>query len=425
MLKREIFTEKLCILPIILYLIQSFLVDYTVFYVIAIVVLLCMVLRNRLKIPRIYIENYSLLIYYVLLIIFMALPYMYNFRDIIRDLFYITGPIFVMAMGYFYYYLYGSKKNLVYTLCVVAAIFSILNFITAAVTLENFKSVRLALSNHIQLISIAFAIALIDWFYKKNKINSTVNILLSVLFVSNIIICLSRGIIVASLGALIVTIINIAFGLKGNFLNRKYFTWLICGLVFLIVLTIALFSVLPADITAEFFSKVERSFTEISSDQTFNTFESLGNSWRGYEIYEATEMFNNANIIQKVLGFGAGKQISVPELANIYGGLFKDGTTPLLHNGFYTVLIKGGLVGLAFYILFFAKTTYLNIFKKRTSYEYVLLTYLLVNVFLQTYIIRGLIEQMINFWWCFLVGWISARKVLGEEYKNNAKNRLV
>ena len=236
---------------------------------------------------------------------------------------------------------------------------------------------------------------------------------------------MSRGIIVASFGALILALINIAFSLKGNFLNQKYFTWLICVVVFLIVLVIVLFSVLPANITAEFTSKLEKSFTEISSKQTFSTSAEIVDNWRGYEVYKAKEMFKNGNIIQQVLGFGAGKQISVPELANLYEGLYKEGTTPLLHNGFYTVLIKGGLLGVAFYILFFAKTIYLNIFKKRTSYEDVLLTYLLVSVFLQTYIIRGLVEQMINFWWCFLVGWISARKVLGEEYKNNAKNRLV
>lgn len=132
-------------------------------------------------------------------------------------------------------------------------------------------------------------------------------------------------------------------------------TFKILRIILPLVLIGLLISYFLPDVVDTFFSKFQRSFVEISANGgIWNSF-SITNNWRGYEKYCAMEQFKKEKLFNKILGFGFGTGIDAKGYAYL---VTNEDTLPYLHDGYYTMLIKGGVVGLILNLLFYALLFY-------------------------------------------------------------------
>jgi branched-subunit amino acid transport protein AzlD len=166
--------------------------------------------------------------------------------------------------------------------------------------------------------------------------------------------------------------------------------------------------------TTPFVDKVENSLTEISTDNEFKDESSISSNWRGYENKNAKEQWREANILEEIFGEGIGTKIKLKALPETHKKMYglTDSSTPLLHNGYYTLLIKGGLlsiVGLLIWLLY-----PLMIFRPKIKSNYLIDVYaemLIVNIMMLIvmYVIRGLVGSGTFTVWAVIIGWNSCR----------------
>lgn len=138
------------------------------------------------------------------------------------------------------------------------------------------------------------------------------------------------------------------------------------------------------DVANTFLSKVSNSLTEISGNKTQWSVSDAVVDWRGYELYCAKRTFEDYNLLEKLVGKGFGATVTAP-----YAYLItSESTLPFLHNGFYTALIKDGLIGVALYIAFFASQWW-HICKQKQSNEKSICTGIILGLFITSYVVQG------------------------------------
>jgi len=99
------------------------------------------------------------------------------------------------------------------------------------------------------------------------------------------------------------------------------------------------------DLTA--FSKMQRSIEEILPTDGFDEASRLLN-WRGFEAFNAQLMFEQGSIWRKIFGFGLGAEVNLGISVEMSEEMVYQ-YLPTLHNGFYFVLIKFGIIGVVMY----------------------------------------------------------------------------
>lgn len=74
--------------------------------------------------------------------------------------------------------------------------------------------------------------------------------------------------------------------------------------------------------------------------------------WRGFEIYQAVRKWEDGTRFQQAFGHGMGSQIELG-MSFFLAGRFYD-AIPQAHNGYATLLVKTGVVGIVCFLLFYA-----------------------------------------------------------------------
>ena len=94
--------------------------------------------------------------------------------------------------------------------------------------------------------------------------------------------------------------------------------------------------------------KLQASLVEILPAYYYKS--EVGYFWRGFETYVALEVFKDSSTYQSLFGRGMGFAIPLPYEMTLAGNSFIE--LPFLHNGYATVLVKFGVVGLFLYATF-------------------------------------------------------------------------
>lgn len=121
------------------------------------------------------------------------------------------------------------------------------------------------------------------------------------------------------------------------------------GMIFL--LFVFILSFLFPDIYSSFIDKIRNSLTEISSSTSVWNTDNVIHNWRGYEKYTAQKMFYNFSFLNQLFGKGFGTCFEMP-LEYIHYVTSED-TLPWLHDGYHTMIVKGGIIGLTLNLLFY------------------------------------------------------------------------
>lgn len=102
-------------------------------------------------------------------------------------------------------------------------------------------------------------------------------------------------------------------------------------------------------------AKIMHSFQEISSAQPVWNASSIVQNWRGYEVYCAKQGYKKYTVLEQILGKGFGATVDVGNYAYL---VTSENALPYLHNGYYTTLIKNGILGLVLTILYWYSLLY-------------------------------------------------------------------
>ncbi len=143
-----------------------------------------------------------------------------------------------------------------------------------------------------------------------------------------------------------------------------------------------------------FGSKVENSLNEMTV-RNYQTAKDINNNWRGYEAYLGLSKYYEGNLTELLFGQGYGTVVFTPSW--IFGEE-KLAVLPMFHNGYITIILKTGLVGLLFFFLFLwtlLRTT-VKVVKISIDNQQKLVAMLLQAsvfiVFFQTFVIHGIFK---------------------------------
>ncbi len=121
------------------------------------------------------------------------------------------------------------------------------------------------------------------------------------------------------------------------------------GGIILVLLSLLAWQMLPeyqgGELTA--FNKIRRSLEEIMFTDAYDGTAMIMN-WRGFEAYNAQLMFDYGSVWEKLFGFGLGAEVNLGFAVQMSQEMMFQ-YLPTLHNGFYYILIKFGIVGLVIY----------------------------------------------------------------------------
>ena len=395
-------------LDVLILMILGTFISAQPFFLISCVYLLYLILQNKMKLIIPNVPGFKL---YMIVIIYSALVglLLYNTRSVIRDLYYVLPTIAWIFIGAFIARLdHYRQKDFFKTLFLYGGFVSIKAIITFVLNFSiNFEALRSAFGQNVYDVGFILPIAIIQiLFYRKIYINKIIDITIVLLMSFQIVLSLGR---IAILEPLLFVFSAMLIAVKSTG-NRQKILKKITIVLFCIIsaFTIAIYC-MPDSIETTFMGKIMNSFTEVDSQQQIDSVENAMNNWRGYEIQAAQEQWKSSNGFAQLFGNGMGKGVEIKYVPYNWENMVENNEIPLLHNGFYTVLIKGGLFGVLAFILMFVMPLYKGIkiakWRNINSISCILVGASIAAI-ANTYVVRGPVQQGCFLIWALLIGWI-------------------
>ena len=407
-------------IPIVLFLIIQKFVPSEAFFVIGLLYVIYLTLfDNKSKIFLPFREYKILIILLVWGSLIGVIRLMDNNNslviDWVRDVFYYMNPLVFLYIGSYY-----SKKemniNCIFNSFIISGgILSFLQLITLLHTTNslnitnNVYNWRNITGTGVLVSALSLAIIASGIIPKEEKIPGILLKIITIIMIIEFAISLSRT------NILIAIITYIVLGYNGLSKKRRISGSKIVASFVIISIFIGIILVfIPSKIREAYVEKIFSSFSEISSNHEWNTTAEVQKNWRGYETYCATKEWKEADPISKVFGFGFGKRIYVGEFAyqllrqtNSYGKA--ETTIAVLHNGYATMLIKQGVLGVIVYVLLYVSLFnkgYKEFFKEKNTESKVLIAISIIMLF-QTYYLNGLFKDYCFYPLIILMGYSS------------------
>ena len=131
-------------------------------------------------------------------------------------------------------------------------------------------------------------------------------------------------------------------------LSLKTFLKIACCLLFSGLLLYLLMQV-NADGSKNLVEKIVHSVSEVSL-KNYLSMRDINLNWRGFESYCALLDYQDGTLLQQIFGQGLGATVDLGFYMNLGGEEIRH--LPILHNGYLSILVKFGVVGLLAYLYF-------------------------------------------------------------------------
>lgn len=358
---------------------------------------------------------------------FIQFFYSANIYFFLRDiLYFIQAPIFILIGMH----LNKSKleyKQLLKVIVLMQLFWSIYGLgeiimnpsLLFQLDLKTTYELGLKFSNNV----LAFAIL---YYCKKNNLNLFSNFFENFLlffFLFGIIISLSRTSYVLTLIILLIPLFN-----KVRIVYKVY--WGMVVLVLFIIFGGLLFkNNTAADERFTFVEKMSHSVQEIVV-KDYETKLDIYNNWRGYEAFLGLSKYYRGNLFEIFFGQGFGAAVYTP--AWVFDEESSFDVLPIFHNGFITILLKTGIIGLFIFFIFLSILLNfgykkMNGFKDKEQY----LAGLLLQVFVFIILFRSLVVHgifsatTVPVSLLLLIGANIKIISLGKSIKNRKENEFI
>ena len=354
------------------------------------------------------IEVIGVLFIILILGIFITLIHIndYSLRNVIRDIFYILNPIVFIWTGIMFKYKYEERFDIFKIIVYIAVISSILNLLQIAKDPRILQVSSIYIfRNYIEVINAYAVLIAIVLLFTNKHIKNECNFgifrlnLFRILCIISFIIDFSRTNYICLFIILCPFILPIIR--KNIFKVRK--------IIYIFILIVLANFIMP-DLMGTLFDKMIRSITELKASINWGDPSEIVNNWRGYEIYKAKDLYLEGNWFEKIFGYGLGKLIPVGVFSELVGVDASEGGITILHNGYYMMLIKCGLIGVLLYASVYLvgiRKMIIRIKNNLDLYISKLLLGIFVGFLVSTYVTTGIISNRTDFVACFLIGYLS------------------
>ena len=366
---------------------------------------------GRITIPR--IKGWMPLIIFLIYGTFVGLITLMP-RLVTRDLSYFLPTLAVIYVGYMVQY-HFKDKSVDKTLMLIGAIIAVNAIIRTLMlggAISQFEEVRNAMGNHVVENCYIFALIFVKKAIgKKVFFSKAWDNIIFILIIVQISTAFGRTNVALAAAIIFVSIFLSFFSNKNwrNHIIRKILVWAVVVIVGAGVIE----AVFPSSITEQYSEKWDKTSEEINPDQEFkSTGEAMGR-WRAYEKKSARKQWQESNIIVEIFGAGVGKGVYVEYIPYTWDEVIYEHSIPILHNGYYMILPKGGLFGIACLLIFFLSGLFLFLKKVKNRetirIEVVLLATVGITMMLQSYMTSGMMAQSFAFAFGIIVGSCNAK----------------
>lgn len=178
-----------------------------------------------------------------------------------------------------------------------------------------------------------------------------------------------------------------------------------------------------------FQSKMSHSLDEIIVKDYRTSYE-INQNWRGYEAFLGLSKFYKGNFIEILFGQGFGVVVYTPNW--IFGEEQTNlNILPMFHNGFITILLKTGLVGLLIFFLFLFKLLQtvpkvdFKTLNKQQQFTALLLRSAVFTILFQTFVVHGIFTTSIPFLLIVLIGASIKMNISENRFLNKKRNEFI
>ncbi len=358
------------------------------------------------------IEVIGMLFIILILGTFMSIIHIndYSIKNIVRDIFYVLNPIVFIWTGITFRYKYKDKFDIFKIIVYIGVVSSIINLLQV---LEEPRILQVSsiyvFRHYIQIVNaytILIAIVLLftnDHIKNECKFGVFKLNLFRFICITSFIIDFSRTNYICLFIILCPFIIP---AVRKNIFKMR-------NIIYILIL-LALATMVMPNLMETLFNKMIRSIYEINASANWGISSEIVNNWRGYEIYKAKDVYFLGNLFEHIFGFGFGKLIPVGIFSELVGVDTSEGGITILHNGYYMILVKCGIVGVISYVLVYLIGIRKMIIRIKNNkknnlnlYEPKLLLGIFIAFLFSSYVTTGIISNTTDFLTCFLIGYLS------------------
>lgn len=407
----------------LLYLIISFFISSELMFIMNSVIGISYFVIKKRRVVLSFFKGYFILLIIILLGI---LSTMFNIfmgdlfiesRDLIREIVYYLNPISYIAIGAIFAY-EGLKSFQFINTLTLSSLINLISYFTRILVSGSVMEL-LNVGNNIYDIrnltgtgdlrnAVVFGLILSNAVKPENKLPRFYYVLFFVLASAQIFLQMSRTPLLIILLFFVVT--------------RLWDTsqLLVRRIVLVSLLFLSLIVMYPRIIQSEIFdnllNKFLNSFSEVSSHNDYSTLASIQQNWRGYESSSAINQWLLSSPFHQIIGFGWGSKIYVGPVSTLVDP-DSNGWISVLHNGYYTMLIKQGILGVMLYLFFYIRTALegLRIFLNSKSKDAIVFVAITLVLMLQTFFLNGLFMINLNYFAIISLGYYGI-KLYGEKY---------
>lgn len=396
---------------LIIFMVRFYTENYQLAFILDVIWMMTMIFKNgkiAFHLPRVK----GMLLFVAMIVISAYIGGLSNdVRDIVKDVFYVAQTLVIIMIGYQCYYLKKTKdiKKTLYIAGLGMAIFSVGRVILNITQITDMHSIREISSREVYEVAFILCILLADKLVMNRVIfTNTIDWVAAALMLLNVILSMGRAQIV-SMFAMIVAMLTFNVLIGKNRAGRL--VKLSISVAILVIISFLLYLALPQNIQDEFNDKMTVSFNEISSDEDYDGYMKAIQHWRGFEIEQAKIQWEKAPVWQKILGEGLGTYIQVKYIPSEFTeDMHRGKSIALLHNAYYTLLIKGGLLG-TFSLIWLYISNIIPFFKVKNYYlkrETIVMAMITVGMMIMSYIVNGNFGFRTWIAWGIMIGWINA-----------------
>jgi hypothetical protein len=301
---------------------------------------LLLLLFSLRKSPIVYLKSYRFSLIYIVLFVPLIIGLNNNESfPVLRDFVTFLNPILILSLGYLIAYKVGYK-NLVLLNIALGIFFSFqfLLFFDSSFS-DSIYQLRNNYSkpNYFTVTALVFLIHEYEYFSKKfskGLIYFTFIILFTALLLS-----VSRTFIFAPILILIYRI-----KINAKTIKRVFLFFSIVSCIYLINQS----AFQNNRFQKEILNKFSNSSNEIGAND-YSSKQDRNANWRGFENFLALKLYSSSTDFEKLFGSGFGKKIPIEGQSQELAG--QDYTEIIvLHNSYFILLIKSGLVGLLIFL---------------------------------------------------------------------------
>ncbi|MGX2946678.1 O-antigen ligase family protein [Enterococcus alishanensis] len=374
----------------------------TIFFISAIVVLGILFGLADYHFPLKIVSYQTLLIGLFFLGLFGTLFPLGNYQttDLIRDMVYFLSPVLFILIGRYLSILQVSFEKIIQWVIILSAILSLyfighLIWVLLQLNVTNIYNLRNQIGHGYTIVPFGLTLLIFTSVIK----NKFWRVVLSLLMLSHLILSFSRSLMIITM----ILVLVLAMEKKAS---RK-----LISVSLIILLAAVIFKIFEEQtFIANFLTKIMRTITELSGSQDWSSSQMITSNWRGYETHQAMTEFNSWNIFHQLFGGGFGNNIYVGDYAYLVG--VKGNSIPFLHNGYFTILIKQGVLGVIIYLAFLGlnSLTAFGAILRKNSFENRLLLAVFLIILVTTYTTTGIFTLENGGFLCVFIGYLAKKE---------------